>query len=68
MHQLYKLNSIPAKPLELYSQWLEHWVCNPGVASLNLTIGIITINLSTSTSSSCVHVHRTSLYHQRDLL
>ena len=22
------------------AQWLEHWVCNPGVASSSLTIGI----------------------------
>ena len=25
---------------ELVAQWLEHWVCNPGVASSSLTFGI----------------------------
>ena len=33
---------------------LEHWVCNPGVASSGLTIGILTVNFSTGTRSSCV--------------
>ena len=36
------------------AQWLEHWVCNPGVASSRLTIGILTVNFSTGTRSSCV--------------
>ena len=34
--------------------WLEHWVCNPGVASSSLTIGILTVNFSTGTRSFCV--------------
>ena len=36
------------------AQWLEHWVCNPGVASSSLTIGILTVNFSTGTRSSSV--------------
>ena len=36
------------------AQWLEHWVCNPGVASLSLTFGILTVNFSTGTRSFCV--------------
>ena len=30
------------------------WYYNPGVASLSLTIGILTVNFSTGTRSSCV--------------
>ena len=40
--------------LSCIAQWLEHWVCNPGVASSSLTIGILTVNFSTGTRSSCV--------------
>ena len=52
--QLDKLNSFPAIALNCIAQWLEHWVCNPGVASSSLTIGILTVNFSTGTSSFCV--------------
>ena len=31
--------------LSCIAQWLKHWVCNPGVASSSLTIGILTVNL-----------------------
>ena len=40
--------------LSCIAQWLEHWVCNPGVASSGLTIGILTVNFSTVIRSSCV--------------
>ena len=34
------INSIASQqqPLSCIAQWLEHWVCNLGVASSNLTI------------------------------
>ena len=50
------INSTPFQQwlLSCIAQWLEHWVCNPGVASPSLTIGILTVNFSTGTRSSCV--------------
>ena len=47
----------PGTSREIYSEdaeWLEHWVCNPGVASSSLTFGILTVNFSTGTRSFCV--------------
>ena len=37
------INSTPSQQylLSCIAQWLEHWVCNPGVASSGLTIGIL---------------------------
>ena len=50
------INSTPSQQqlLSCIAQWLEHWVYNPGVASSSLTIGILTVNFSTGTRSSCV--------------
>ena len=50
------INSTPTQEylLSIIAQLLEHWVCNPGVASSNLTIGIVTVNFSTGTRSFCV--------------
>ena len=50
------INSTPSlqKLLSCIAQWLEHSVCNPGIASSSLTIGILTVNFSTGTRSSCV--------------
>ena len=47
------INSIPSQQplLSCIAQWLEHWVCNPGVASSSLTFGILTANFSTGTRS-----------------
>ena len=47
-----KLNSFPAIAFELYSSM--DCVCNPGVPSSSLTIGILTANFSTGARSSCV--------------
>ena len=38
IHQLDKLKSFPVIALSCIAQWIEHWVCNPGVASSSLTI------------------------------
>ena len=53
----------PGTSREIYSeaansetQWLEHSVNNRGVASSSLTIGILTVNFSAGTWSSCVTV------------
>ena len=53
------INSTPSHQLLLscIAQWLEHWVCNPGVASSSLIIGILTVNFSTGTRSSCVQLN-----------
>ena len=50
------INSTPSQQqlLSCIAQWLEHWVCNPGVASSSLTFGILTVNFSTGTRSFCV--------------
>ena len=40
--------------LSCIAQCLEHWVCIPGFASSNFTIGILTVNFSTGTRSFCV--------------
>ena len=40
--------------LSLLAQWLEHSVDNRGVASSSLTFGILTVNFSAGTKSSCV--------------
>ena len=52
----FSLNSTPSQQwiLSCIAQWLEHWVCNPGVVSSSLTTGILTVNFSTGTLSSCV--------------
>ena len=52
----------PGTSTEIYGEdadgetrwWQEHWVSNPGVASSGLTIGILTVNFSTGTRSSCI--------------
>ena len=54
IHQLDKLNSLPAIAIELFTQWLEHSVYNRGVASSSPIIGILTVNFSAGTRSSCV--------------
>ena len=43
------INSTPSQQqlLSCIAQWLEHWVCSPGVASSSLTFGILTVNFST---------------------
>ena len=50
------INSTPSQQqlLSCIAQWLEHWVYNPGVVSLSLTFGILTVNFSTGTRSFCV--------------
>ena len=50
------INSTPSQQwlFSCIAQWLEHWVCNPGVASSSLTFGILTVNFSTGTRSFCV--------------
>ena len=55
IHQLYTLNSFPVMAIELsIAQWLEHSVCNRGVANWSPIIGILTENFSTGTRSSYV--------------
>ena len=50
----YQQRNLQQQLLSCITQWLEHWVCNPGVASSSLTIGILTVNFSTGTRSFCV--------------
>ena len=49
-----RLDSFPAIALSCIAQWLEHWVCKPGVVSSSLTTSILSGNFSTGTRSSCV--------------
>ena len=46
----------PGTSREIYSEDAdgETRTCNPGVASSSLTIGILTVNFSAGTRSSCV--------------
>ena len=44
----------PETPRNPSAQWLEHSVYNQGVASSSPIIGILTVNFSTGTRSSCV--------------
>ena len=52
-HQLDKLNSFPAIAFELYSLIARALGCNSGVASLSLTIDILTVSFSAGTRNAC---------------
>ena len=49
-----KIIATTGATLDILAQWLEHSVYKRGVASLSLTIGILTENFSAGTRSSCV--------------